>query len=484
MFFKRKSNVMYREYDSFGYITDNRNFEYKYANQRKSSIGDRIVSKSGAIFLSVLDIVPQPIEDLVDKISLEFVGVDKKTICEDSLELYFLLEKEGFVVSGNTYDECEQNDILIPKGNEVYSKDLRLEEECEKTTQYYFDNYLDGKPQLLSLHMEIISICNERCIHCYIPHESKTSSMSPEMFFDVLEQGRKMNILNVILSGGEPMAHTHFIDFLRKCYEYNISVNILSNLTLLNEDILNEMKRNPLICVQTSLYAVDSDIHDSITQKKGSYNQTISGIFKLIDNNIPVQVSCPIMKQNINCYKEVIEWGRKNNVNVNSDYVIIGRYDSSTQNLECRLTLNEVRNIIEDNISCDENYRRALGDTYIKNSNSKLDDFVCSVCSSSICISENGNVYPCAGWQGYVVGNITERSLKDIWYNSPRVNYLRNLRKKDFTACMECSDKEFCTMCMVRNSNESLLGEPLEVNQYFCDIAKINKELYFAKKEE
>lgn len=32
-------------------------------------------------------------------------------------------------------------------------------------------------------------------------------------------------------------------------------------------------------------------------------------------------------------------------------------------------------------------------------------------------------------------------------------------------------------MCMVRNANESPLGNPLAVNEYFCNIAKINKEL-------
>ncbi|WP_374937108.1 SPASM domain-containing protein [Bacteroides uniformis] len=94
-----------------------------------------------------------------------------------------------------------------------------------------------------------------------------------------------------------------------------------------------------------------------------------------------------------------------------------------------------------------------------------------------MCITENGNVYPCAGWQGYVVGNVKETSLIDIWNNSEKVQYLRNLRKYDFPKCLQCVDKEFCTMCMVRNANESPTGNPLTVNEYFCNIAKFNRKI-------
>ena len=88
-------------------------------------------------------------------------------------------------------------------------------------------------------------------------------------------------------------------------------------------------------------------------------------------------------------------------------------------------------------------------------------------------------MYPCAGWQDYVLANINEIKLSDIWNKSDKVKYLRNLRRSDFPKCVQCSEKEFCTMCMVRNANENPQGDPLKVNQYFCDIARINKEIYF-----
>ena len=55
-----------------------------------------------------------------------------------------------------------------------------------------------------------------------------------------------MGVLSVTLSGGEPMMHPQFIEFLRAAKKYDFYVNILSNLTLLNDEIIAEMKAGNL----------------------------------------------------------------------------------------------------------------------------------------------------------------------------------------------------------------------------------------------
>lgn len=486
MYFKQKSNVMYRDYGSFGYITDNRNFGYKLANDDEEDIGDRIVSESGAVFLSVLSRSPQSIDNLVKKICEQFVEVDSETIKNDAIEFYFELEIAGFVVSGETWKECNEKDRYSPyKKTEAKKKrdvDI-LPEDLKNSTQKFFDEYFNHEPRLTNIHIEIIGKCNERCVHCYIPHEKKTDIMDLDMFHNILKQCREMNLLHITISGGEPLIHNNFVDFLKECNEYNFSVNVLSNLTLLKSDIIEEMKHNPLLCVQTSLYSINANIHDSITQKKGSCEKTQAAILELIKNNIPVQISCPIIKQNMHCYKDVIEWGKEHNINVNSDYVIIAKYDHTTQNIKCRLSVSDVGKIINEKIDSTPHYLEFMEQQYVSKKDMGPDDYICSVCQSSMCISEKGNIYPCAGWQDYIIGNINETTLKEIWTNSEKVNYLRNLRRRDFPKCIHCSEKEFCTMCMVRNANEHPLGDPLEVNPYFCNIAKLNKKMYLSKKK-
>ena len=221
--------------------------------------------------------------------------------------------------------------------------------------------------------------------------------MDAVLFYDILEQCREMNLLHITISGGEPMLHSHFIDFIRKCNEYNFSVNVLSNLTLLNQDMIDEMKHNPLLCVQTSLYSMSPDVHDGITQMQGSFEKTVSSILKLIENGIPLQVSCPIMKQNLHDYKDVVSWCNDHQLHANSDYVIIGSYDHKMQNLHCRLSLDDIHEIMCSKLKSDSKYFEYITDEYEKKASLSPDDFICSVCQSSICISESGNVYPCSG---------------------------------------------------------------------------------------
>lgn len=487
MFFKKRSNVMFRSYDSFGYITDNRNFGYKKATDDENYIGDKVLSLSGSVFFSALNRKPQPLDELAKEISKKFFGADIETIKNDAKEFYLMLEHDGFVVSGETLQECEGKDTKFSYGrvnSAIMNNEPLSITHPVKSTQEFLEEHFDGKPQLTSLHIEIISKCNERCVHCYIPHERKTSSIDPELFYDILEQCNNMKVLHLTLSGGEPMLHKNFCSFLRKCREYEFSVNILSNLTLLNDEILEEMKANPLLGVQVSLYSMNSCIHDEITKKKGSFEKTKDAILKLIDNDIPLQISCPVMQQNKNCYGDVVKWAKEHKIHAGDDYVIIARHDHTTQNLNCRLSSNEIREIINSKISKNEKYLDKIEQEAEEKKNLTSNDFVCSICNSSICIADNGDVYPCAGWQGYIVGNVNDSPLNDIWYNSKKVQYLRNLRKIDFPKCLQCVDKEFCTMCMVRNANENPQGDPLVVNEYFCNIARFNKEMVFKRKNK
>ena len=270
MFFKKKSNIMFRNYKSFGYITDNRNFGYNH----ESNVGDKILSESGAIFIAVLGKKVQSFNSLVKKIYKQFTDIHIETIEKDAREFYKMLEQDGFVVSGKTLEECEAKDIgfsyKLSELELISSNIISL----KRSSQDFFEEYFKGKPQLTNLHIEITSRCNERCVHCYIPNDNKVNNIEPSLFYDILEQCNDMKLLHLTLSGGEPMLHPNFCDFLRKCKEYDFSINILTNLTLLNDDIISEMKRNSLLGVQVSLYSMNSDIHDEITQMKGSYEKT------------------------------------------------------------------------------------------------------------------------------------------------------------------------------------------------------------------
>jgi radical SAM protein with 4Fe4S-binding SPASM domain len=174
-----------------------------------------------------------------------------------------------------------------------------------------------------------------------------------------------------------------------------------------------------------------------------------------------------------------LNWAHEHKIRAETDFIMMARYDHTTDNLDNRLSLDEVGKIITEIIEYNPNYQEELlkADFEKAASRDTSNDIVCGVCVASICMVANGNVYPCAGWQDYVCGNVHQTPLKEIWENSPKVQYLRSLRKKDFPECTSCADKTFCAMCMVRNANENPEGDPLKINRHFCKVAALNKKI-------
>ena len=476
-YYQIKPDVIFRNYGDFGYITDNRNFGYHFTNT-SNVLGDRVVSESGAAILSCLEKKPLSIDVIVNKAMKEFVDANENQLKSDIESFLCTLVEAGFIITGESEEECSSNSYgALNDDVVILSTEKNGDDNSLPTTQAFFEKRFGETPFPVSVHIEIVSKCNERCIHCYIPHKYKNQVMDTTMFLDLLNQCRDLKIQHITISGGEPMLHPQFIPFLRKCRECDMSVNILSNLTLLDDNIIDEMKRNPLLGVQTSIYSINPAIHDAITMSKDSLHRTKEGLIKLVEHGIPVQISCPIMKNNLDCYKEIREWATQYNVSVGYDYTLIGQYNGGRENLHCRLSKPEVERVIEDEFITNSKYKQELLNEAIENQKKTQNDFICSVCNSSICVAQNGNVFPCAGWQGYVLGNIADNTLADIWYNSKKIDYLRSLKRKDLKECQNCQQRNYCTVCMVRNSNESTTGNPLEISKYFCMVAEIKKRI-------
>lgn len=437
-------------------------------------VGDIVLSQSGAILVEILGKSQMTVEQVANASIKRFVGVDFDVLAEDVYELFDLLVNRGFLV------KIDENGVVTSSDysqNNVHQFSSSCGHQyMDISTQAFFHQHFGNNPFPTCVHLEITSICNERCVHCYIPNEFKTGIMPFEMINGIVEQCKDLNILHVTLSGGEPLLHPDFVKVLSLCKENDFSVNVLSNLTRLDEDVVSEMASNPLLGVQASLYSMNEVVHDAITGIKGSCKKTVDSILRLVDRHVPVQISCPIMKQNYASYTGVKEWGMKTGVPVSADYVIIGKCDGSNENLQCRLCREEIESVLVEDLR-DSATRDALNEEVKINRLRSQDDFICGVCGSSMCIGVDGSVFPCAGWEGCVLGNINESTLKDIWYHSDKAIRLRNLKRKDFIKCNSCDSSDYCVLCLVRNANESKESDPLEVNEFFCEVARLKKRI-------
>lgn len=475
MFYRQKKDTYIRNYDGLGYITSTGIFN------------DRMVNESGTVFLCALSREPQSLEQLADKIIAQFVDVDRETVITDAKEFYDALVEDGFIISGETKEELDSKDTGFTY-NVVQPKTIREDftptiQRADTDTQEFLEKHFKGKPHLTSFQIELTSKCNERCVHCYIPHKFKLYDITDELYYSTLEQLSKMGVLSVTLSGGECMTHPKFKEYLRAAKKYDFYVNILSNLTLLDDEIIQIMKEGNVSSVQVSLYSMNPEHHDAITKLPGSFEKTKAAIFKLIENDLPLQVSCPTMKANKDDFQEVLKWCHEHKIRAQTDYIMMAEYNHETENLVNRLSVEEAGNVIKTIMEGDIDYQKSvLEPDFLQKCDAcqfNPERRLCGVGISTCCMVSNGNVYPCAGWQEMVLGNLNEKSLQEIWDNSEKIKWLRGLKMKDLGGgeCCKCDKAAFCAPCMVRNANESKTGNPLEINRHFCAVAAKNKQI-------
>lgn len=470
MFYYRPAYILYRDYPDFGYLTDNRNFGYDTACKSCIKVGDRILSKTGSMFYSILTEKPQSEDDIVRQLLSLFVGATDAEIRVDVGEFFQELAKDGFV-------GCGIGEIMRPVYFSYADKQPKLlpENVIEGTTEEndFFKKW--GQNYHLSrVHLEVSARCNERCVHCYFPESYRKKVMTRDLFLKILEQCKECNVLSITISGGEPMLNPNLLYFIRECRKNNFSINLLSNLTLLSEEMIQEFERTPLLSVQTSLYSMNAEVHDSITSVKGSFEKTKRAIETLHQHNIPMQINCPIMKQNKETYQDVLDWAKELNIEADSDYMLFGCFDGSGSNLKCRLELSELEPFIAKSVDS------GSGEEKVDGGIGRRDYSICPVCISSVCISHDGDVYPCEGWQSHSLGNVKDDSLKQIWEQSTGIQELRSLTYNDFPNCRACEDNAFCSICLIRNANESKSGDFRQLSPYYCKIAQM-KRLYAEK---
>lgn len=288
-----------------------------------------------------------------------------------------------------------------------------------------------------------------------------------------------MGGLHVTLSGGEALMNKDIKKMLRYCREKDVQISLLTNLISLSDEMVPVLKEVNLSLIQVSLYSMNPEIHDKITTVKGSWQKTKNAIEKLYNADIPVQISCPVMKANKDGYKLVMKYAQSMKMKSMTDYIMMAQADLDTQNLANRISIDETEKVIRDIIEYDIDYKNETlrQDPMSKIPIEKLAKMpLCGAGINALCVTVNGDIYPCAGWQQYVVGNIFKTPLEDIWIKSKQLKNIRCITWKDFPKCLECDARDYCNICLVRNYNENN-GDMFKTADHFCQVARLNKRL-------
>lgn len=335
-------------------------------------------------------------------------------------------------------------------------------------------------PQINNLQIELTDSCNERCIHCYLPDTLKDTnqSLGKGEVVDLLRQLKAMGGQKVVFSGGEVLLYKDLFDILEECHTLGLRTLLQSNLLTLSPEMILKFKKLDIFNIQVSLYSTDEQIHDSITQRKGSWRITKRNIELLVENGIHVLISTPVMKQNLGTVRQLRQYADSLGVDLYFDYVMMAQCDGDSCNLDTRLSREEMMQMIQFMLDTKPEFVQAITESHsleeVLSKKFARRKTVCNILSSGLCIDTDGTAYPCPGWNDMKLGNIRETSLVDIWCQARKTQELRQVSHDDFKQCAGCTLLNFCDMCAVYNYNEN--GDMFHVCDCFCDCAHMMRE--------
>ncbi len=478
MLTRLSKNSFVRSFDGKGYILN------------QLTRHDRLYNETGADFLNALSRQPKDTRDIIEDLCIIYGdSVSREKLEKDFDKFLRSLSEDGFIVIGDTPEELDASDPDFSYSMEnpkTLASDFS-QEACPEVSENTQEANLESaqrKPHLRALQFELTSRCNERCIHCYIPNPKKNTGgdMPIEKVKSLIDEFAQMGGLHVTLSGGEVFLHKNLVEIMQYCREKDMQISILSNLIALKDEQIPLIKAANVSLVQVSLYSMNPEIHDTITTVRGSFARTKAAIEKLVAADVPVQISCPVMKANYKGYAEVLKYAQSLRCKAQTDYLMMAQSDCNTQNLANRISLEETESLLRDILEWDKDYKESTLKQKPISQEIAFDPErfarqpLCGAGINDCCITENGDVYPCAGWQAMVCGNVYRQALGEIWENSEQFKKVRAVTQGDFPKCLDCEARNYCAMCLVRNYNESG-GDMFKINKHFCDVAFLNKKV-------
>lgn len=311
--------------------------------------------------------------------------------------------------------------------------------------------------------------CNLRCTHCY----QETYSAASELDLDGLKQiadeicitlSKWNKSGDIAITGGEPLVKTEMFPLMRYLESADdvASIDILTNGTLINIEVVEEIKRLKKIrCVQISLDGASSTTNDAI-RGEGVFNKVVKSIRLLIDNNIRVNLMFTLQRRNMNDISELIDLATNEGIST----LTVERFVPTGSGLSMKdelLKSEEIKNMF-GYISSRADQNKVNGYNLISRSRplwilfnncgnittkevnvSEFTGGICSVGLDGLCILPDATVLACRRLP-IPIGNLKEDSIEKIWSTSDLLWQIRdkqNLKGK----CNTCDLVFQCSGC-------------------------------------
>lgn len=158
------------------------------------------------------------------------------------------------------------------------------------------------------LYYNITYKCNNDCIFCAADHGYNTSNaeMKIQDFCSAISMQKIVKDDRIIINGGEPTVHPDFIDFLKIAYSSGAYIDLYTNGRKFKDANFTEkvISYSPML-IRIPLFGSKASIHDKLTGKSGSFNDTMQGIENIIalKGNLPVRLEIKLLLSKATCFE-------------------------------------------------------------------------------------------------------------------------------------------------------------------------------------
>lgn len=306
---------------------------------------------------------------------------------------------------------------------------------------------------------EITRACNLKCEHCSVeakkPRKYELTQKEAMKFVDdfVSEGG-----LKCVVTGGEPFMRPDLLDLLEYISDRGLSINLLTNGTLLTEEKVERLANVRLSMIQVSIDGL-KETHDAFRGVRGGFDSAIEGIKLVVEKcRNPLKIiKCVVHKGNINEMVELMKLAADLKVDLFAPQVLepIGRAALIKDEIP---SVAEVMNMMSSLINAVQTYPELLLGTQLPPAlwypwSNFLSYFSAQAghCLSPtmIGITSNGDVGPCGGLartEKFRIGNIRNKSLKELWKLSGENKKVISIIKGKYTGiCKKCIFHDTCS---------------------------------------
>jgi len=310
---------------------------------------------------------------------------------------------------------------------------------------------------------DVTNKCNLKCIHCYSSKYDK--ELTKNDLFHIIDMLYRNGAGIIDFGGGEPLLRDDIFEILSYSKKIGLYTSISTNGTLLDKDCVKRLKSINIDHVCISLDGANSETHDHIRNKKGTFEKAIIGIKNCLNAGINTQISTVIMKNNIDELDEIHKLLTSLKVDgwYVYDFIPAGRGEKLQYEVidskKRQQLLNRLQQLAISGNMLIKPYPYSITvnsasekDSYFYKKYGKLTEMFkgCLTARWMCHISSNGDLHPCH-LLPQKLGNLKQENFDEIWFdkNNLLLNELRN-RSLLKGKCGTCNYRDFCGGCRAR----------------------------------